>query len=274
MKRILFLVLGVFVVILTQAQKVEKLWETEPVFNVPESVLFDDTVMYVSNVNGNPDEKNALGYISRMNSDGEVIELKWVTGLNAPKGMGVFNEKLYVTDIDRVAVIDRTKGEIIQFIPVADAKFLNDISISNAGLVAISDMNNQTIHFIEGLELKSEIKNSLFDHVNGLYWDGDVLLAGTNNIIYKVNVASMQIEAYITGTGGVDGLEKLDAERFIISDWQGKVQIVSVNNDPIELFNTTGKGYNAADIGCFPQNKIVLVPTFFGNTVAAYKIVE
>lgn len=274
MKKLTLVGLVLGFALLGYSQTVEKMWETDTVFSVPESTLFDDSVVYVSNVSGSPLEKNGQGFISRITSTGEILHLKWVSGLHAPKGMGVYNNKLYVSDIDRVAVIDRKKGEIIQFIDVPGSKFLNDISVSESGLVAVSDMQDETIHFIENDKLSFKIKESTLANVNGLCWVGNILHAGTSNFVYQIDMATKKPVQLISDTGGIDGLEKLDENRFVISDWQGKVQLISASGEPIVLFNTTNTGKNAADIGLIAKSKIILVPTFFGNTVAAYQIVE
>ena len=65
-------------------------WETDPTLTTCESVLYDQErdVLYVSNINGQPDGKDGNGFISKLNLDGKVTELEWVKGLNAPKGLG------------------------------------------------------------------------------------------------------------------------------------------------------------------------------------------
>ncbi|MDA3892916.1 MAG: hypothetical protein PF517_14735 [Salinivirgaceae bacterium] len=273
MKKKLFIIL-LFISVNTFSQKIEKLWETDTVFAVPESVLFDDTVMYVSNVGGESAEKNNLGFISRINDKGEILNLKWVEQLNAPKGMGVLGNKLYVTDIDRVAVIDRVKGKILQFIEVPNSEFLNDISISDKGIVAVSDMNTQTIHLIKKDELVSSIVIDSVKYLNGLYWEDDILLAGISGSMLKVNTELKTSEVYINGIGGIDGLEKIDDSRYIITDWSGKMQLVSPHSAAIELLNKTQDGINAADIGLDRENNVIFIPTFFHKTVSAYKLVE
>jgi hypothetical protein len=40
----------------------------------------------LSNIDGKPDEKDGRGFISKISPvNGTIIELNWVTGLNAPK---------------------------------------------------------------------------------------------------------------------------------------------------------------------------------------------
>lgn len=256
------------------AQKVEKVWETSQVLKVPESVLFSENALYVSNVNGNPTDKNELGFISKLGTDGKVEVLEWAKGLNAPKGMGIYKGKLYVSDIDEVVAIDLNTGEKVESIVIKGSEFLNDISISQDGVIAVSDMNKKIVHFIKGGKVVRSVSSDDFNYVNGLYWNGDVLLAGTSGTIYKITADSDTPQKCIENTGGVDGLEKVSDNTFVVTDWSGRMQLVSKDKEPVVLLNTTDKGINAADIGYNAGEKIIYVPTFKHNTVAAYKLVE
>lgn len=274
MKTLLLTAVCLFILNSTYSQKATKIWETDPVLKVPESVLLHNNILYVSNIDGNPDEKNGKGFISTLSPDGKITNLTWVTGLNAPKGMGIYNGMLYVSDIDRVAVINMSKGAIDHFIEIPNTKFLNDITVSPSGNVAVSDMNDNAIYLINDMKYQLLIKDVKLVSVNGLFFEDEVLYIGTSNIIYKYNMASInpQLEVYITNTGGIDGLERYDAKSFIISDWSGKIQVVSPDKSPVEILNFTDSKYNAADIDFDVASQYLYVPTFFGNSVATYRI--
>src|SRR5215470_2720317 len=80
-----------------------KLWETDTVLKVPESVLYDgeNKVLYVSNIDGKePWGKDGKGSIAKIGLDGKIVAVDWVTGLDAPKGLGIYKGKLYAADID------------------------------------------------------------------------------------------------------------------------------------------------------------------------------
>src|ERR1700704_2976197 len=115
MKKLLItgsLVLVATVMVSAQHQLVKK-WETDSLLKVPESVLYDagDKVLYVSNIEGTePWGKDGKGSIGKVGLDGKIIKADWVTGLQAPKGLGLYKGKLYAADIDNVAVIDVAKG--------------------------------------------------------------------------------------------------------------------------------------------------------------------
>jgi hypothetical protein len=74
--------------------KINKLWETAAVLKNPESVIYSpkQDILFVSNIDGKPNEKDQKGFISKVSpSNGNIIELSWITGLNAPKGMAIYN---------------------------------------------------------------------------------------------------------------------------------------------------------------------------------------
>src|SRR4051812_32854286 len=89
----------VFSISTVQAQKeLVKLWQTEANLKVPESVLYDAGTksLYFSNIDGNYMEKDHKGSIGKMNADGKNVTIDWVSGLNAPKGIGKYKDLLYV----------------------------------------------------------------------------------------------------------------------------------------------------------------------------------
>ena len=54
----------------------EIIWETEKIFELPESVIYDskNDVLYVSNITDHPFKKDGTGYISKIGLDGSIIE--------------------------------------------------------------------------------------------------------------------------------------------------------------------------------------------------------
>src|SRR6476661_4309301 len=87
-----------------QTHHLQKLWETDTVLAIPESVLLDfqKNILYVSLIDGAPWAVDGKGEIAILNMDGKVLNNKWITGLNAPKGMGKWGNKLYVADVTEV----------------------------------------------------------------------------------------------------------------------------------------------------------------------------
>jgi hypothetical protein len=134
--------------------KINKLWETTNDLKNPESVAYapEQNVMFVSNVNGKPTEKDQNGFISKVSpSNGNIIELNWVTGLDAPKDMAISsnNSRLYVSDITDLVEIDVDNGKIKRFNAPRSA-FLNDVVSDNQGNIYASDTITNTIYKLDG----------------------------------------------------------------------------------------------------------------------------
>src|SRR3954463_633838 len=125
----------------TAQHSLVKIWQTDTLLKVPESVLFDGAgkVLYESNIDGQPWEKDGKGSVGKVGLDGKIIKVDWVTGLNAPKGLGMYKNNLYVADVDNVVVIDIAKAVISKHIPIEGAQGLNDISVDKNGKVYVTD---------------------------------------------------------------------------------------------------------------------------------------
>ncbi len=256
-----------------QSDKLTKKWETKPVFQIPESVCFDAerNVLYVSNINGKLTDMDGNGYISKCSLTVEILEQKCITGLDAPKGMGVYKNLLYVSDIDRVAEIDIISGKINRFFETADAKFLNDIAIDDQGNVYISDMNSNKIYRISGGKISVWLDDALTPNPNGLFVDVKNLLIGCGKIV-KTDLVSRKPAVMIDNTGSIDGLEGTGDGRYLFSDWKGNVYLTSTGLSIEKILNLTPAGMNAADIEYIPSKKLLLVPTFSDNRMIAFEL--
>jgi len=251
-----------------------KVWETPETMLTSESVYFhsDSNVIYVSNINGQPLEKNGEGFISKLTADGEVLVEKWVEGLNAPKGMGVAGGKLYVTDITEVVEINIATGAKDVHYPAEGSEFLNDISIDAAGNVYVSDMNKNRIYRISESNIELWLESDLFDQPNGLYVEGGSLLIGIAGSLLKADLSTREVSVFVENTGGIDGVAPDGKGNYLISDWAGRVHLISPGKEKIKLLDTTGDDINAADIFYVIPKNMLLVPTFFDNRVMAYKL--
>src|SRR6516225_6426491 len=102
-----------------QTHKLEKLWETDSIIAVPESVLPNatDSYLFVSLIDGGGWDVDGKGGVGKLGLDGSHYDY-WIKGLNAPKGLGLYHNHLYAADISHVAVIDIAKGRIEKYIEV------------------------------------------------------------------------------------------------------------------------------------------------------------
>lgn len=278
MKTILFtllLPLSLTVAAQTDAQRMPvKLWETAAGLITPESVLHHsaDKIIYVSNINEKPWEKDGNGFISVLSESGEITNLKWATGLDAPKGMGAVGDNLFVTNIDEVVKIDRNSGKVLARFDHPQAENLNDIAVSPEGRIFISDSKGSFIFELKGDKLEILTNSPEVKASNGLCVDGKNLLAGQRNRIIAINLESMDVTTFISNTGGIDGLVAMGNGSYFISDWSGKVQQVRADSEATVIFDSSAEKINAADIDYDPESGIMYVPTFFHNSVTAWQL--
>src|SRR5215475_5602793 len=102
----LFCVLILFIAIHAKAQhSVTKLWQTDSTLAIPESVLPEKDVMYVSLIDGEPWGRDGKGGVGQLTKTGKITNANWITGLNAPKGLAIRGDLLYVADLDELVVI-------------------------------------------------------------------------------------------------------------------------------------------------------------------------
>ncbi|MBN2638213.1 MAG: hypothetical protein JXR65_03880 [Bacteroidales bacterium] len=261
--------------LLVNGQTMLSKWATQPVLKTPESVLYvpKSHQVFVSNINGDPFAKDGNGFISLLSSNGEIINLKWATGLNAPKGIYISGNYLYVSDIDRVAKIDLKHPDKIQFFPASGAKFLNDLVADDKGNVYITDSGLGALYKLEKSVAKIWIQSPLLAGANGLAMENGKILLGANDHLLQIDPETKSVKTLVDNPGGIDGLVPLGDQKYLVSDWAGKIQIISPGKEPVVVSNTTDEKINAADLGYIPEQHLVLIPTFFNNRVVAKELI-
>lgn len=251
-------------------------WETDTVLTTCESVVFDgeNNILYVSNIEGSPEEKDGKGSISQVNLDGTVKERNWITGLDAPKGMAIQAGKLYVADVDQVVEIDIAAGEISKKYPVEGAKFLNDVAATGDGAVLISDTGGGKIVQLQDGEISVYMDS--VSSPNGLFVaDGDLITAHwEDKKIRTVDMETKEAKEMANGLSNPDGIEAVGDGDYLVSNWEGEVTYVFADGEKKVLLDTKSQDLNAADIEFIADQNLLLVPTFFGNTVMAYELVK
>jgi len=252
-----------------QQHKLQKIWETDTIIAVPESVLPDakNNMLYVSLIDGGPWDVDGKGGVGKLSADGKKYDY-WVNGLNAPKGLGRSGNRLYVADITEVVVVDIAKGKIEKKIPVPSSQALNDITVTDNGIVYVSDSKAGNIWRIENDRPSLYLDN--ISGVNGLKAIKSDLYIGAGKSFVKAN-AQKQKTTIAELPQGIDGIEPVGNGDFILTAWAGYIFYVSANGKVETLLETHMQKKNTADIGYDPAKRIVYVPTFKGKTIAAYK---
>lgn len=269
-----FILLSLICPLVSTSQKMEKIWETDTIFKVPESVLFNagKKQLYISNIDGASGAKDGVGSISKMKADGKKMKLDWVTGLHAPKGMALYKKTLYVADVDAVVGFNAKSGKKVVRFAVAGAKFLNDLTVDPDGNLYVSDSETGLIHKIT--DGKAVVIIEKRTRPNGVLWYNGRLYFVDAGAFFSQNMDGTITEIAKDMERSTDGIEPLGNNNFLVSSWIGAVYYVKNDGTVKELLNTKDLKINSADIGYNAKDKVVYVPTFAGNRVVVYKLEE
>jgi hypothetical protein len=281
-----------------EPKNVSKLWETRNDLKNPESVAYapKQDVLFVSNINGIPNQKDQNGFISKVSSsNGSIIELNWVTGLNAPKGVAISNtnDTLYVSDITDLVEINIDNGKIMKRINAPGSAFLNDVVSDNQGNIYVSDTITNTIYMLDGnnngSSLQAWLQSPQLNGPNGLHVDnsknrlivtslGEMSKPGAGIEVVDLEnktITTLGKEGTSSPFGGLDGIESdtTDAHYYVTDNPAGKLYIVNADGTGYgTLIDLHTKG--AADLGFIPSQSTIVIPLMQDNKLVAYKLAE
>lgn len=236
----------------------------------PETVLQhpNPDLLIVSNICAF--KKNGKGYLSLIRPDGTMHTERWVDGFNAPAGMARFGNSLYVTDIDRVQVIDIESGVVSKVIgPFADARAFNDIAVDEGGVIYVSDSGQGKVLRIEnGMALPFPNTESRFTHANGMHLENGFLFVGGERL-WSVDIQRKTITAFPDARiADIDGIESDGKGGHIVSIVGGNLWHIKASG---KLEEWTAAALSSTNHVYLPERNLVLVPTGFDNTILAVK---
>jgi len=270
---------------IADSETLELIWELDG-FSNPESVVYDPQLnhLYVSNVNGSPIEKEGNGFISIVSLDGRIINEKWMIGLNAPKGLAIYDRTLYTADIDELVAMDINTGRIINKYKVEDAKFLNDVTAATNGDIYVSDMLMNRIHVLTENEFTIWLESPELESPNGLLaWGNDIILGSWGNMtdgfatdvpghLKRISIQDKTITSIGDGSsvGNLDGVVGDKDGDFYVTDWfNGKLFHIEHTGEVTVLLELN---QGSADHEFILEKDLMLIPMMKDNKLLAYKV--
>ena len=259
-------------------------------FQTPESVLYDpeQDVYFVSNINGQPTVADDNGFISRINPESLQVNLKWIDAakpdiiLNAPKGMAILGDDLYVADLVVVRKFDRKTGKPKGEVAIPGSTFLNDVAsdgkaiyVTDSGMKAGANgfeptRSDAVWKIVNDKPQKIAARTDLnrpngVEIVDGKVW---VVSFGANELYQidkgrKTNVSKLP-------NGSLDGLVHMSDGTFLVSSWDGKAVY---RGKPGGTFATVVDNVTSpADIGYDSKRHRLLIPHFMENVVTIHDV--
>lgn len=261
-------------------------------FQTPESVLYDAEadVYLVSNINGDPLDKDDNGFISRVSPSGTVEELRWIDGsrddivLNAPKGMAIKGDTLFVADIDAVRAFDRRTGAPLGSRTIEGALFVNDLSVgpdgtlyaTDSGLTAgeqgLTPSGNAAVHRFGADGARAIATGEALHGPNGIIVDaeGPIAVAFGGNEVYRLDASGNPAPIAALPAGALDGIVRLDDGTWLVSSWDAQA-VFRVDSQGRSQAVVEGVA-SPADIGFDTRRDRVLIPLFTENRIEIRQI--
>jgi sugar lactone lactonase YvrE len=250
-------------------------------FAQPESVLHDTAadVYLVSSVHGMPLEKDGNGFISRVAPDGTVRAARWTEGgrngviLNAPKGMGIAGDTLYVADVDVVRRFHRVTGAPLGEVAIDSASSLNDVAVGPDGAVYVTDSGlrmgagrmqasgRDAVYRIRGSRVETVAKGADLGGPNGIVLGPDgglVVAAMTSGEVYSIAADGSRRPFPAPRRGQLDGLVLTRDGTLLVSEWK-RSTVYRLHRDREPEIAVTNLP-SPADIGYDARRHRLLVP--------------
>lgn len=253
----------------TEGYELYGLWATEPIFQTPVAVHYDSrrSFIYLSNLG---DAGEGQGFLSRLDQDGAVIELLWITGLNEPRGIARYGDRLYVAERTAVAVIDLWEEEIEARLPVPGARQLSDVTVDDRGYILAMDTGARQVYRID----QSGDVTPLLSGNGPVLWANQRLLVGDTDArqfsAYN-NDGSItygrvgRVESAATGLAAAGPWG-----HYLVSAREEGLSLIEPDGNRHTLLDTRDLGIAIADLGYRADRRIVLLPIPDDGRLLAY----
>jgi hypothetical protein len=259
----------------------------------PESARYDSDldVWLVSNMNGAPGKRDNNGYISRLRPDGTPYNLKFIEGgkkgitLNAPKGLAIKGDTLWVADIDFARAFNKRTGELIANVSTR-AKFLNGATVGHDGAIYMTDTGvifgpkgdvshpgpDQVLR-ITRAGANAAFTSPKLEGPNGITWDSKesrfVIVSFLGKGIYGWKPGDQDVKSLGSGPGQQDGVVVLPDGRLLVTSWADSSLFVLDKSGSRKVVSGVA---SPADIGFDEKDSRVAVPQLLENKVQFWEL--
>lgn len=249
----------------------------ETPFSFPESARWDADreQFYVSNIGGDPQVPDGIGWISRVDAKGNILEERWIEGFDAPKGLALCDGFLYVTDVNQIVEIDIEAAEITQRVAIEGAQFLNDAAFGHGAVWVTDTFTGSVIRWEPGVPPEIFLQDMQLMTANGIVVEderlvvvsiGDLQDAKILGAMWTVDLESKTIAQLGNAQGKFDGIEPF-GNGYLLTDFRGQLLFSTTEGVLTVLEDLTADGLaSSADLGVSEAGQVI-VPDLLGSQI-------
>jgi hypothetical protein len=268
-------------------------------FRSPESVRYDpdQDAWFVSNIAGFGSDKDGRGYIVRINAahldSMSVFAISGVNGvrLDAPKGMAIQGDTLWVADIDVVRGFDRRTGAPVGTVDLRPyhVTMLNDVALAPDGSLRVTDTGilmtekgvlrpggDKIFAIGPGRAVSVVQSGPSLGEPNGITWDPIAkrwIVVGFKRFNARVDAYPADLSrptTVATGDGGeFDGVEVLPSGAVVYTSWTDSSIHVVENGKDRKLVRFVPE---PADIGYDTKRGVIAIPLAMMDQVEFFSL--
>ena len=174
-----------------------------------ESIIYDSANQVFYATNGVNYELGTTGFISRISKEGTLQELKWVSALNRPTGMAIYDSLLFVADVNTLVVVNTHNGQVVnKYKEPHSNSGLNDVAINKQGEVFVSASFTHAILKLRGDQLELFIQDEQqLQWANGLTFSDDKLIVAGLSLsvieLESMKITPLQVDPPIKDFDGI-----------------------------------------------------------------------
>jgi len=264
----------------------------------PESVKYDSEqdVFFISNMVGFGSDRDGFGYIVQVSaadlSKSRIFAQSGNSGviMDAPKGMAIHGDTLWICDIDKMRALHRKTGLSLATIDFSGhgAVLLNDVTIGDGGMYitdtgilmtpkGVTHPGGDRIFRVRNGVISVIAGGQALGRPNGIVWDeiGKRLVVASfdpfRSELYAVD-SSGNRRLLAAGNGRFDGVEPLEGGRFMVASWNdSSVRLLGAGANrriadkvmqPADIGYDTRRNRLAIPVGPLNQMQLWQLPDF------------